>query len=162
ELGCQEGLGSLFFQQNCNLERYLGIDMDEEAIIWSKENLNEKLEFMKDNFLISKAQYGTFDAVVSLDVIEHIEDEKRYFEVIVDNLKEEGIAIIGTPNEKLSPYASEGSKIAHINLYTQERLYETAIKYFENVFIFNMNDEVVNMGFDPMSCYIFALCCGKK
>ena len=35
-------------------------------------------------------------------------------------------------------------------------------KYFHNVFIFSMNDEVVHTGFYPMAHYLFALCCDKK
>lgn len=104
-----------------------------------------------------------FDAVVSLDVIEHILPtmENKYCEVICTNLKKDGIAIIGTPNIGMNAYASAASRKAHINLYDQKRLYELMSRYFSNVFIFNMNDEVVNMGFNPMSCYVFALCCNK-
>ncbi|MBQ8692884.1 MAG: hypothetical protein IJ520_07040, partial [Synergistaceae bacterium] len=68
----------------------------------------------------------------------------------------------GTPNITLSPYACEASKAGHINLYDQKRLYKLCSKYFDNVFIFNMNDEVVNTGFAPMACYMFAVCAGKK
>ena len=73
-----------------------------------------------------------------------------------------GVAIIGTPNITFNPFASAGSKMAHINLYDQERLYDLCSRHFDNVFIFNMNDEVVNTGFAPMSCYIFAVCAGKN
>ena len=36
------------------------------------------------------------------------------------------------------------------------------LKYFNKVFIFSMNDEVVHTGFYPMSHYYFALCVSKK
>ncbi len=34
--------------------------------------------------------------------------------------------------------------------------------YFENVFLFSMNDEVVHTGYYPMAHYLFAVCCQKK
>ncbi len=34
--------------------------------------------------------------------------------------------------------------------------------FFERVFIFSMNDEVLHTGFHPMSHYIFSLCTLKK
>jgi len=52
--------------------------------------------------------------------------------------------------------------MGHINLYDQKRLYMLMSKFFHNVFIFHMNDEVVHTGFAPMTCYIFALCCNKR
>ena len=122
ELGCQEGLGALMFEQNINLGRYVGVDLDQEAIEWNKEHLSNDFEFDCANFLDYPGlmdRGGEFDAVVSLDVIEHIDSrmENKFCEVISSSLKEDGIAIIGTPNIMMSPYVSEETQIAHINLY---------------------------------------------
>jgi hypothetical protein len=35
-------------------------------------------------------------------------------------------------------------------------------RFFKNVFMFSMNDEVVHTGYSKMSHYNFALCCGKR
>ena len=35
-------------------------------------------------------------------------------------------------------------------------------KFFRNVFMFSMNDEVLHTGFEKMSNYIFALCVNKN
>lgn len=165
ELGCQEALGALLFQQNIRLSRYVGVDLDERAIEWNLKNLPKELEFLcSDFFNCPLLGNRNFNAVVSLDVIEHIpkEMENKYCEVITSSMSKDGVAVVGTPSIMLSPYASEGSRIAHINLYDQKRLYDLLSKYFHNVFIFNMNDEVVNTGFAPMSCYIFAVCCNQR
>ena len=79
--------------------------------------------------------------------------------MVYANLNENGFAIIGTPNITMYPYASPVNKEAHINNYDQERLYKLFAEKFRNVFIFGMNDEAVNTGFYPFSCYIIALCC---
>lgn len=165
ELGCQEALGAVLFKQNMNLKQYVGIDLDDKAIEWNQKYLPKDFRFICANlFDCAQLKGKNFDAVVSLDVIEHIapEMENKYCEVIRDSLTSDGVAVVGTPSIMLSPYASEGSRIGHINLYDQKRLYELMNRYFYNVFIFNMNDEVVNTGFAPMACYMFAICCNKK
>jgi hypothetical protein len=35
-------------------------------------------------------------------------------------------------------------------------------QYFDHVFMFSMNDEVVHTGYFPMAQYLFALCTGVK
>lgn len=164
ELGCNEAWGALMLQQNTDMEKYLGIDLDTDAIAYNKRVFrSDKFDFLEANFFEMKIN-ERFDAVISLDVIEHInpEMEHDYCQVIVKHLNTDGVAVVGTPNITMSPYASKESKIGHINLYDQKRLANLMQNYFENVFIFGMNDEVVHTGFAPMSCYIFAVCTGKK
>ena len=43
-----------------------------------------------------------------------------------------------------------------------ETLKSDLLKYFNNVFVFSMNDETVHTGYYPMAHYFLALCCGKK
>ena len=62
----------------------------------------------------------------------------------------------------MNEFASNTSKEGHVNMFDQARLRSLLLTEFENVFIFNMNDEVVGNWFDPMSCYIMALCAGKR
>lgn len=163
EVGCSEGIGVLMLSQEAKLHSYTGIDLDEEALECANELSAENIDFICTDFFSYETD-KKFDAIFSLDVIEHINlsMEEKFVKGIVDKLKENGCVIIGTPNVTMSPYASEAAKQAHINLYDQRRLYVLLNKYFENVFIFNMNDEIVSTQFEPMACYIFALCCGIK
>lgn len=161
ELGCNEGIGTLHIAQVA--EETVGVDFDENAIIWANKNItNPHLRFIYDDFMGKK--YGEFDAVISLDVIEHIETEKEnlFLETVVKNLNDEGFALIGTPNITSAPYASEASRIGHINLYDHQRLKNLFLSGFKNVFLFGMNDEVVHTGFLPMCHYLFVLACNKR
>lgn len=165
DFGCNDGLGDLMIAQNCDCKKIIGVDFDEDAIAWANENIaNEKIEFIRHDFLGMDICPGRGDCAVSLDVIEHIplEKEELYLDTICKNLKPNGIAIIGTPNDKIFPYANPINKKAHINNYSQERLYAALSKKFQQVFIFGLNDEVLHTGFYPMSCYIMALCCNKR
>lgn len=105
-----------------------------------------------------------FDAAFSLDVIEHVPsaDEDRFVDSIAESLHPDGIVVIGTPNKTADAYASEGSRLGHINLKTHDSLRVTVARRFTNVFSFSMNDEVVHTGYGPMAHYLLVLGVGVK
>ncbi|MBD5781401.1 class I SAM-dependent methyltransferase [Pelagicoccus sp. NFK12] len=161
ELGCGEAMGSPILSEFSS--RYLGIDFDEESIAWAKRNFeDEKRQFKASNFVGTCE--GTFDAVASLDVIEHIEPERDalYWETVVAHLAPGGTAVIGTPSLNSQKYASAVSKAGHINVYDHTRMLETANKHFRKVLLFSANDEVVHTGYYPMAHYLIAVCIGPK
>ncbi len=156
ELGCSEGIGATMLTKEA--EKYVGIDLDLSAIESAKTNFpKDKFQFIHDDFMGN--QYGSFDAVISLDVIEHIipEFEHIYFHTLSKNLNPNGICVIGTPNITAAPFASEASQLGHVNLFTQERLTATMSRYFKFVFPFGMNDEVAHTGFAGMSHYLICV-----
>lgn len=161
ELGCSSGIGATILAERAT--SYMGIDLDEQALLTAKECLSPpKFHFLHDDFMGKK--YGTFQTVVSLDVVEHIhlEHEEQYFQTVVDNLDPNGICIIGTPNITSAPYASVFSQMGHVNLYSQERLVSVLRKYFHQVLPFGMNDEMMHTGYAPMAHYLLAVACHKK
>lgn len=161
ELGCSEGIGTPILAEFANC--YTGIDLDEQAVDFASKNWSKgTVRFIFDDFLGKK--YGQYDSIVSLDVIEHIVKDYEYlfFSTIFQNLSENGICIIGTPNVTSAIYASPASQSGHVNLFDGERLCNSMKCIFETVFLFGGNDEVVHTGFTPMTHYLFALGCGKK
>ena len=66
------------------------------------------------------------------------------------------------PTLESQKYASKGSKLGHINCKSKKELKKTLSKFFNNVYMFSMNDEVLHTGYDKMSHYIFALANSKK
>ncbi len=159
ELGCSEGIGATILAETA--KSYTGVDLDNSAIETAKQNL-PNLNFIYDDFM--GKQYGSFEAIVNMDVIEHIDPkfEEQFFETILKNLSENGICVIGTPNITADKYASEASKLGHINLYSQERLKNSLKKYFHQVFPFGMNDETVHTGFASMAHFIICVAFHKK
>lgn len=161
ELGCNEAWGALLLKQNMDLSGYIGIDFDSDTIEWNKKNLLGNFTFVCEDFFTYASNLDVkYDVIVALDVIEHIAKEKEedFCQLFSRNLSKRGTAVIGTPHINMMPYASEGSKAAHINMYDQKRLFQMCKHYFHNVYIFNMNDEVVHTGMDAMVCYMFAVC----
>jgi len=161
ELGCGEGIGAAFLAENAM--SYTGVDLDDAAIVSARKNFNSsRFHFIYDDFMNKKL--GSFQTVVSLDVVEHIypEHEKIYFETIMQNLSKDGMAIIGTPNISAAAYASEASNLGHVNLFSQKRLRETLENYFYNVFPFGINDETVHTGYGPMCHYVICVACNRR
>lgn len=161
ELGCSEGIGTPILSEFAT--SYTGIDMDAPAIETARQNWgSEKCSFISGDFL--GQEIGSFETVVSLDVVEHIEQEYEhlYFQSILRNLRHGGIALVGTPNVTSDAYASPASKAGHVNLFDGNRLVSELKKYFHNVFLFGINDEVVHTGFVPMAHYLMALACNPR
>lgn len=161
DVGCNEGLGSWLIAKECGFCR--GIDFDEEAITTAQKNFQDpSIEYYCENFLEMKK--SAWDAVINFDVIEHIypEHAKHFVQNICDNLKDSGIAILGTPSEISQTFASKVSKKGHVNIYSPDRLEEQMKEFFEHVFIFAANDEVVHTGYLPLAHYLIAVCCKPR
>lgn len=161
EFGCSEGIGASMLHGG--RKKYLGLDLDSSAVEAADKNFSAPdVRFEVGNFL--GFAEGSFDGIVSLDVIEHIlagEDEEAFFKSIVNNISDNGICVVGTPNITSTPYASPESLKGHVNMFDAQRLTSTMEKYFRTVLNFSMNDEVVHTGYYPMAHYLFAVGCSK-
>ena len=114
------------------VKRGVGIDFDPVFIDWATaQALKEGIPatFILHDVLEAPPP-GEFDAAYSLDVIEHIEPplEDRFVANIAAALKPDGVCFIGTPNITSAPYASEPSRIGHINLKSAETLSATLLR----------------------------------
>ena len=110
--------------------------------------------------LQKKKTLKKYDCIYSLDVIEHIEKKicDRFIKNIKNSLKNNGTLIIGQPSLSSQKYASKYSKKLHVNCFDKNELENYLKKFFNNVFTFGMNDEVVHTGYDKMCHYVFAIC----
>jgi len=107
---------------------------------------------------------GSFDAIYSLDVLEHIDpkDESLFLKNSFAPLKKDGTAIFGIPSLESQVHASPQSLAGHVNCKSGKDFKDLMAKYFENTFLFCMNDEVVHTGLSPMAHYIFVVGSGLK
>lgn len=166
EIGCGDAFGMPIVAQNT--EWMLCIDSDQRLIDDNEErfhNLFPNVGFMNlDICEKSPLPFDIYEAVFSVDVIEHLDPNKEpvFMKSQLKKLEDDGIMIIGTPNKYANKYATHRSRVQHINLHTHETLRKLMENHFKNVFIFSMNDEIVHTGFDKMAHYIFAMGVGKK
>jgi len=163
EIGCGDGFGIPIIAQNAKY--VLAIDSCDRLIVGNSQRLKKIKKVQFKNLDICKAVPDkTFDGVFSIDVIEHLDPhlETPFMVNSCKCLKEDGICIVGTPNITASKYATPRSRVQHINLKGHKTLRDLMSKYFENVLMFSMNDEVIHTGYDPMAHYLFGIGVGKK
>lgn len=161
ELGCSEGIGTPILAEFA--QSYTGVDMDARAIADAERNwADARCRFLAGDFMGQR--YGEFEAIVSMDVVEHIypEFERGYWETVHANLAEDGIAVIGTPNITSAPYASAASNAGHVNLFDAARLQSAMSKLCHNVFMFGINDEMVHTGYHAMCHFLVAVGCYRR
>lgn len=164
EVGCGDAFGTPIVQQSVRTVK--GIDIEPLVVNDARDRFAAERPGITVEIqdLVEESVQGEFDAAYALDVIEHIpaEYEDRFLENVTAGLKSDAVCILGTPNIEANRYASEQSRIGHINLKSGESLRELVAKKFENVFMFSMNDEVVHTGFTPMAHYLFAVGAGLR
>jgi SAM-dependent methyltransferase len=164
EVGCGDAFGTRIVLQEVG--HVCAIDFDPVFVKDVHDRMEERWRFecRVHDILQGPVEGSVFDAAYALDVIEHIPrvSERRFLSNIAQSLREHGVLIIGSPSVQSQAYASAGSKVGHVDCKTGEDL-KTLLKfYFQNVFLFSMNDEVVHTGFSPMAHYLIAVCCCKK
>jgi len=89
-------------------------------------------------------------------------DEDKFLTNLRASMTQDGIAIIGTPSIESQAYASPNSKAGHVNCKSMPDFKQMMARYFHNVFMFSMNDEVVHTGYHKMAHYLLALGCERK
>ena len=163
EVGCGDAFASRIVLQE--VKKLTVSDFDPIFIqdILSRNSNKWQLDVLNNDF-VSKPVNKKYDGIYSLDVLEHIDpkDEKKFISNVACSLENNGVLIFGMPTIESQVYASELSKIGHVNCKTAPDLRELMSNFFNTVFIFSMNDEVVHTGFHKMAHYIFAVCCNKK
>lgn len=163
EIGCGDAFGSRIVHQE--VKRLTVIDFDPIFIDDIRSRMESDWQFdAKVHDMLSKPFGSGFDGIYSLDVLEHIQREKEelFMSNLVSSLEENGVAVIGTPTIQSQGYANAQSKEGHVNCKDYRELRGLMEKYFHNVFLFSMNDEVVHTGFYRMAHYLLTLCTGKK
>lgn len=163
EVGCADAFGTRIVLQE--VASLTAVDFDPVFIDDVRERANPRwpLETRVHDILEGPVD-GPFDGAYALDVLEHIPAEKEdaFMANLVGSLAPTGSLIVGTPSIQSQAYASPPSRAGHVNCKDSAGLKQLASRYFHNVFLFSMNDEVVHTGFYPMAHYLIVLCCSPK
>ena len=158
EIGCQEGFGSILVAKEVG--HLHCTDFYIPYIESCKKRIRQKnISFEPYDILDGPHGGCDYDGIYALDVFEHIEREAEnsFLENIVNSLNKSGVLILGIPSLESQSYASRASKIGHVNCKSGIDFKKSISRYFENVFLFSMNDEVLHTGFYPMSHYLIAV-----
>jgi 2-polyprenyl-3-methyl-5-hydroxy-6-metoxy-1,4-benzoquinol methylase len=155
EVGCGDAFFSRVVRQHLGPEGFLQVVDIDRGYIGSAKTNNPKggrWRVYPGDWDILKSPLGPFEAVYCLDVFEHIREE----DVLLGNLaKCAPVCIVGAPSLESQAYASEISKLEHVNCKTKAGLKESMSRHFSQVFMFGMNDETLHTGMMP--AYLFAI-----
>lgn len=160
EVGCGDGFFSKLVREQVGVLHLYDFD---KKFIDHIYDTNASNAYVAD-ITKGKLEYGPYQAIYSLDVMEHIDHENQilYLQNIVKSLAKRGVFIVGMPTLESQKYASPQSKVGHIGCWSGDTLKGVLNCYFHNVFLFSMNDEMVHTGFYPMSHYLIAICTEPK
>lgn len=163
EVGCGDAFASRIV---CQTVKELTVsDFDPLFIedIKSRSNKKWPVKTLLNDFTKSKID-DLYDGIYSLDVLEHIpkKNEKVFLKNIISSLSDSGVLILGMPSLESQKYASKISKEGHVNCKSGSEFKKLMTNFFNTVFLFSMNDEVVHTGFEKMAHYLFVVCTNKK
>jgi 2-polyprenyl-3-methyl-5-hydroxy-6-metoxy-1,4-benzoquinol methylase len=159
EVGCGDAFASRIVKQEVQSLTVIDFDPIFVADIQDRADPQWPMQSAVHDMLAGPYP-ASFDAIYSLDVLEHIEqaNEVQFVENILKSLDPSGVLIVGMPSLESQAYASPQSKIGHVNCKSGKDLQALFACYFHNVFLFSMNDEVVHTGFTPMAHYVIVVC----
>ena len=102
DFGCGSGYGTHLLSQYC--KEITGVDISEDAIRFAGANYcNDNLTYRQiDDIQTTPLPYpdASFDTVISFQVMEHIEQTRKYLDEIRRVLKDDGVVVIATPDRR--------------------------------------------------------------
>lgn len=125
EIGTGSGYGVDIIAPSA--ERFVTIDKFQTEIL---ENAPANVEFLQMNVPpLKDIPTGSFDFVITFQVIEHIQKDTTFLEEIHRVLKTGGKLIVTTPNKKMSITRNPW----HVREYTVGELKQLMLRYFKSV-----------------------------
>ncbi|MDD3374190.1 MAG: class I SAM-dependent methyltransferase [Candidatus Omnitrophica bacterium] len=147
DIGCANG----FFLDEARKRGWevFGVEVSQWALDYAKEKLN--LNVFKGPLKNASLKEGSFDVVVMMDVIEHLQEPRKQLEQIKKILKKDGILYISTPD--ISSFASRilrakwwGINRAHLVYFSKETFQKMLTlcgfkisRYYSHVRIFSFS-----------------------
>jgi 2-polyprenyl-3-methyl-5-hydroxy-6-metoxy-1,4-benzoquinol methylase len=157
EVGSGNGVGTIFLGQH--VKKVTGLEIREHEFLDAQIiNQRKNVDFINQSVFEFFPELQ-FDAIVSLDVIEHLteSDGEKFVQKLASLCKPDGVVIIGTPSIHSLPYQGAFSQASHIKCYDRYELDNLFGKFFLRTLPFSMNDEVVHTGHPKMAWYYFSL-----
>jgi SAM-dependent methyltransferase len=163
EVGCGDGFNARIVLQEVNELALFDID----PLFVENANENCKAPWHCDTAvhdITLEPLAEQYDACYSLDVLEHIDSsvENKVIKHYRDSIKDNGVLLIGIPSLESQQYSKPASVSGHINCKSGNEFKATLEKYFHNVFLFSMNDEVIHTGYVKLAHYLFCICTNKR
>jgi len=136
DAGCGCGFGCEYLATK-GAKYVVGIDISSKAVKFARTYYNAaNLDFMIMDVRHLGFRDGSFDVIVSFEVIEHLYDTKNYLFEISRVSRTDGVCIISTPNKRISsPRLKKPILPFHVQEFYPEDLYALHRQYFKEASI---------------------------
>ena len=181
DAGCGAGYGSNILSKYCS--KVVAIDISSETIQWCKQNYGAQnnLEFLEASLVKLPFKDSTFDCIVNLEVIEHVQKDiqEAFLKEARRVLKPKGILISSTPNKEIYTDQSGYNNPYHICEFYPDEFKNFLSQEFSTVKIYNQELYMVssilekecskeyaqiikNKNIDEIEKYMVAVCSNSK
>lgn len=143
-IDCASGTGEGSFLFSKNAQKVIGVDISSDALREASNRFQgENLSFLPGSALDIPAPREYADVYVSLETIEHLEDDRAYLREAVRVLKDHGIFICSTPNRTVTnPGKSLTEKPCnpfHVREYSTQEFIHLLQNHFKSVELYGLN-----------------------
>lgn len=130
DCACGRGYGSFYLASGSR--KVDGVDISPETVAHCRSRYKrENLDFEVMDASSLRFADRTFDAVVSQDTIEHVEDDAKFLSEIGRVLKDDGVFIVFTPHSPV--HTVKPANIYHLREYSADSFRALAGRYFGEV-----------------------------
>jgi ubiquinone/menaquinone biosynthesis C-methylase UbiE len=141
DLACGTGYGSHYLI-NKGAREVVGVDISPEAIEYAKNHYyNENLNYICADALELPFSDGSFDAIVSFETIEHLQNDEKFIAQCHRIIKKDGLLIISTPNKRFwSPEQDQPCNEYHFREYSAPEFEELLASYFRDIELYGQKN----------------------
>ncbi len=120
DLGCGCGYGSAYLADAPG-RTVLGADRSAEGAGYARKRYNSRrLGFITTDATALPIATGSLDAVVALEMIEHVADANAVVREVWRALKPRGIFVVSTPNRRITGSGDKPANPFHVREYSSE------------------------------------------
>ncbi|MCF8260628.1 MAG: class I SAM-dependent methyltransferase [Melioribacteraceae bacterium] len=133
DAACGVGYGAFIIAKEVNGSEIIGVDIEKRAIDYAnKYYKTNRIKYEINDVMKLAFSPAIFDAVVSFETIEHLENAERFLEDITGFLKSGGKLIVSSPNQDVMPF-DKNQFPYHIKHFTNDELSNILIKMGYNI-----------------------------
>ena len=130
DIGSGEGYGTASLLETA--KSVVGLDVDESSVVHAKARYgSERCFFRSFDGETIPYEVDAFDAVVSFQVIEHVESVRKYLGEVQRVLRPEGVFLVTTPNRayRLDPGQRPWNRF-HLREFSADELRAALVEFF--------------------------------
>ncbi len=130
DAACGTGYGSEILAKQCS--KVIGFEFSNHALQWAEENkAGKNLEYVQGDLnKILPFKDEEFDAIVSFETLEHIENQENMLSEFKRILKKDGILILSSPDREIITGKAHTINHFHINELSKKEFIEKIQHYF--------------------------------